>query len=498
MNGGANSTNRLYSYYIPLVGGYDANGNLLKATDFVMGMWTYTYDNLNRLSSATAPTPQPTGVNASYGGIQTAWGYDNFGNRLSESSSVVPGTSPAPQASMPAATSATYTTSNQMNSVAYDAAGDVTNDGLNQYLYDAEGRVCALKNSNSSLTGYIYDAAGIRVAKGSLTSFSCNFSTNGFAATTSWALGQGNEQIGEWKLTSGAWTWQHSNAYADGKLLGTYDNSGLHFYFDDWLGTRRVQTNALGQVELTCASLAYGNGQNCTGTGLSTSEDPTEQHFTGKEYDTESGNDYFDARYYSNAAGRFLSPDWSAKEEPIPYAKLDDPQSLNLYGYVRNHPMTSVDADGHQENVAVVIQHGKSYEGTLCGNHECVAYVKEAGGFTTQTKDWKAGPSVLDFADKGLQSGTAIMLADKEGNYPKTGSMHAAEFVQFNKDKNGNITGIKVRDQWAARYDKKGNKIRDDQPVHTHDLPNKNGTGNPIGDASQYHILMIPKPKDKK
>ena len=30
-----------------------------------------------------------------------------------------------------------------------------------------------------------------------------------------------------------------------------------------------------------------------------------------------------------------MSPDWSAKEEPVPYAKLDDPQSLNLYAYVQ-------------------------------------------------------------------------------------------------------------------------------------------------------------------
>ena len=30
---------------------------------------------------------------------------------------------------------------------------------------------------------------------------------------------------------------------------------------------------------------------------------------TGKERDTESGNDYFEVRYYSSAMGRFLSPD---------------------------------------------------------------------------------------------------------------------------------------------------------------------------------------------
>jgi len=222
----------------------------------------------------------------------------------------------------------------------------VTYDGLNSYLYDAEGRICAVKNSVGSLTGYIYDAAGIRVAKGSLTSFSCNFASNGFAVNTSWALGQGGEQVAEFSVSGSASTWKHSNAYA-GKLLGTYDAKGLHFYLDDWLGTRRIQTNALGQLELTCQSLPYGNGENCIATALSTAEDPTEQHFTGKERDAESGNDYFEARYYSSAAGRFLSPDWSAKEEPVPYAKLDDPQTLNLYDYVRNNPMTGVDADGH-------------------------------------------------------------------------------------------------------------------------------------------------------
>jgi hypothetical protein len=30
--------------------------------------------------------------------------------------------------------------------------------------WDAEGRICTVKNSNASLTGYIYGAAGTRVA----------------------------------------------------------------------------------------------------------------------------------------------------------------------------------------------------------------------------------------------------------------------------------------------------------------------------------------------
>ena len=42
-----------------------------------------------------------------------------------------------------------------------------------------------------------------------------------------------------------------------------------------------------------------------------------------------------------------MSPDWSAKAEPVPYATMGDPQSLNLYAYVRNNPLRGVDPDGH-------------------------------------------------------------------------------------------------------------------------------------------------------
>lgn len=80
---------------------------------------------------------------------------------------------------------------------------------------------------------------------------------------------------------------------------------------------------------------------------LATANDATEHHFTQKEHDAESGNDYFLARYYTSGLGRFTTPDWSAQIVPVPYANLGDPQSLNLYAYVRNNPLTRMDADGH-------------------------------------------------------------------------------------------------------------------------------------------------------
>jgi hypothetical protein len=43
-----------------------------------------------------------------------------------------------------------------------------------------------------------------------------------------------------------------------------------------------------------------------------------------------------------------MSPDWAAKATAVPYAEFADPQSLNLYSYVRNLPSTRLDPDGHQ------------------------------------------------------------------------------------------------------------------------------------------------------
>jgi len=68
---------------------------------------------------------------------------------------------------------------------------------------------------------------------------------------------------------------------------------------------------------------------------------------TGKERDAESGLDYFGARYYGSNMGRFMSPDWSEQPEAVPYADTDNPQSLNLYSYVLNNPLSHRDPDGH-------------------------------------------------------------------------------------------------------------------------------------------------------
>lgn len=62
---------------------------------------------------------------------------------------------------------------------------------------------------------------------------------------------------------------------------------------------------------------------------------------TGKGRDTESGWDYFGARYYGSSMGRFMSPDPS-KLSVLPAF----PQTWNRYSYVYNNPLALKDTNG--------------------------------------------------------------------------------------------------------------------------------------------------------
>ena len=161
----------------------------------------------------------------------------------------------------------------------------------------------------------------------------------------------------------------HTNFFPGGKLLATYDFTGaqgLHYALADPLGTKRVQftinSSGLETTELNCLSLPFGNSLNnsfttdCVPVGTS-GADATEHHFTGKERDTESGNDYFGARYYASSMGRFMSPD---PMSPMSKGKgaafmeyIGQPQNWNRYAYVRNNPMALFDPDGKETQVAI-------------------------------------------------------------------------------------------------------------------------------------------------
>jgi RHS repeat-associated protein len=199
------------------------------------------------------------------------------------------------------------------------------------FQYDAESRlVCADSVQGGCNTQYIYNAEGDRVAKKTAGSI-----------TNQYLLDSAGDNLTE---LDGSGAFVRGEIDAGLTHLGTYFNGSTYFEHGDWLGTMRLRTGLNNEVAEQCSSLPFGDSLNCTGA------EPSFRHFTGKERDSESGLDYFGERYYENALGRFATPDYlgyGLDPVPVPWADLKDPRSLNLYGYVRNNPVSVADPDGH-------------------------------------------------------------------------------------------------------------------------------------------------------
>jgi RHS repeat-associated protein len=155
-----------------------------------------------------------------------------------------------------------------------------------------------------------------------------------------------------WYMTPGvvaesdlAGTTKSEYIFFDGERVARRDGAtgtgGVFYYFSDHLKTASVITDSAGVIKAESDYYPWGGELQFV------NNDTNDYKFTGKKRDTETGLDYFGARYYSNGLGRWVSADWSEAPDPIPYAHFDDPQTLNLYGYVGGNPASKTDLDGH-------------------------------------------------------------------------------------------------------------------------------------------------------
>jgi len=150
--------------------------------------------------------------------------------------------------------------------------------------------------------------------------------------------------------------------------------------------------------------------------------------YTGKERDTESGNDYFEARYYGSSMGRFMSPDG-----PFDGSDPDDPQSWNLYSYVQNNPLTNTDPDGHDcvvqtrtgNNTETVTSSAGTCAGVKVGDGQSATYVN---GTVTGVKAGVDGHSIdigfnsYDGQSSGTQNAGAAPIPDSTNLAPGWGN----------------------------------------------------------------------------
>lgn len=214
-------------------------------------------------------------------------------------------------------------TNNQLiaTGFSYDLSGNLMGDGTNTYAWNAEGEIKIANNVN-----YTYDGDGNRVQK-----------SNG---KIYW-YGAGTEILDE-SDASGNITDEY--VFFAGKRVAHRVVSGgaIYYYAEDMLGTTRVMTTSTGTVCYDADFYPFG-GERAAYTNTCSQN----YKFEGKERDLETGNDDFGARYYSSSFGRWLSPDWSSVPAPVPYANLNNPQTLNLYAMVSDNPETFADLDGH-------------------------------------------------------------------------------------------------------------------------------------------------------
>jgi RHS repeat-associated protein len=293
---------------------------------------SYTYDQVNRLQTATESVSGTQQWSQSYG-------YDVFGNRWV--TGYVPNTTLTPTLS-----SQISATNNrlQMGFSHYDGSGNLDTDPAGSgFTYDGENRQVTA-NVNGQPATYSYDGDGHRVMK--------TVGPTGSAVTTVFVYDAMGKLIAE---------------YASDPVPPAPNGGGTSYLTTDHLGSTRVVTKQNQTVQARYDYLPFGEelgagvGQRTSAMGYSAA-DSTKQKFTTKERDAESGLDYFLARYYSSAQGRFTSPDefrggphefgmlgsGDNEKQALPYADILNPQSLAKYQYAFNNPLRFVDPDGHQ------------------------------------------------------------------------------------------------------------------------------------------------------
>jgi RHS repeat-associated protein len=299
------------------------NGNVLGVTNNrnTARSVAFTYDRLNRIASAG--TSSTTGSNC--------WGYqysiDAWGNLLAQA-----GWTPTyGSCSEPIMSAVAADTHNRICTACYDPAGNMTSNGGVPYTYDDENRLVVADG-----VFYYYDGDGNRVAK-------CNvnncLTTVGTPGTFYWRGVEGNTLV----ESNTAGTFQYEYVFFNGERVAQRNltTNIPNYYFADHLGSASVVTDNNGNIQDESDYYPYG------GERVISNAAPQNYKFTGKERDNESGLDMFGARYYGNVIGRFMTADWAAKPIDVPYADFGNPQSLNLYSYVKNNPTTLGDPDGH-------------------------------------------------------------------------------------------------------------------------------------------------------
>jgi len=274
----------------------------------------YSYDDLGRLVTSNQTS---NGSSA-----QRRFAYDRWGNRTGMWDATSGGTqiqSIALQQSGGAPTNqiASVTASGATKNYSYDANGNLTNDGVHVYTYDAENRLRTGDWGTANQASYVYDYANRRIKK----------YTN---ATITYYAWEGNQVIGEYDST-GATVYNY--VYSGSRLIARMGSGIINWYLSDRL-SERLALDGSGNVIGRMAHLPFGEDFGESGT-------QEKHHFTSYERDGESATDSAVNRQYLQTIGRFNRVDTYRVS-----SDLSNPQTLDRYSYVGNDPINLNDPLG--------------------------------------------------------------------------------------------------------------------------------------------------------
>jgi len=223
---------------------------------------------------------------------------------------------------------------------AYDADGNLTNDGRWAYTWDAENRLIGMA-ANTSVgpqyqLAFAYDAKGRRIQK---------IGANGGTVTTNDFLYDGWNLVAELQpnntpIRMYVWGIDLSGSIqgaggVGGLLEVSYYGASVTNCFAAFDGNGNLATLVSSADGTAAANYEYGPfGEVIRATGPMAKANPI--RFSAKYQDDESDLLYYGARYFKTSTGTWLIRDPAEEDEGGP----------NLYGFAGNDPISQIDTFG--------------------------------------------------------------------------------------------------------------------------------------------------------
>jgi RHS repeat-associated protein len=271
---------------------------------FTNESWTYTYDDLRRLTSA---------VNASTPAESQTFQYDLAG-RMTYNSKLGYYTYPAAGSPRPHAP-----TDVGGSAMAYDLNGNLTSGSGRTITWNADNLPTQINTGQ-----YTYDGLGTRITR----VYGSNVVYYPFGDDVAFSTTTMSKYISVPGLGVVA------------KRAGSPPSVTRYWMHTDRLGSIQAITDSSGQLVQRRTYRPYGE-KIADSTSLS---EP--MGYIGERLDSDTGLTYLHARYYDAAAGLFVSPDPAHPSDPA--------VGLNRYAYAADDPVNSSDRSGLSKEVCCI------------------------------------------------------------------------------------------------------------------------------------------------